>query len=839
MASRARLGERAAVASTVRRDPVRAPRIRLLARIAAHEHWLAAGVFALVVLIYLWPALVQGHPLLAASGLYSQAPWLDVVPSDIGKYYNPMLIDQPVSYYAWDVLSRRLVREGIFPAWNPYAFAGTPFFGNPEVAWFSPFTWPLWILPLNYALGLVAAVKLWLAGFGMYLLVRELRLGVWPGVVAGLSFMLCTFNLVWLDYAVHTQVAIMLPWAVWLVERILRRNSWGAGLGLVLVVALVQTGGHPGTQLHVLTAVVVYALLRAVLMREGERGRRVHALAIAGAGVTLGTLLAAATLLPAQQAAIDTVGALARRDGGNELSGAHMSFEALRAVLFPDWWGRPSEADAWLTGPGSYNERALFGGVIPLILAVAALAARDQWRRKLPFVVLGAFGLAVGLRAPLIREAVVHTPVFDVVQNQRLLLLFQFAVATLAAFGLQAVLDGRAGRRRAWVALAAALGVALVTVATLTTDDGALRRALHFMLHRSGELVEGVLPLATIGWMLVFTAALAVLLLIAGRPRLASAAGGVAVVLVALEMLHFAHGFQPMGPASRAIPPRMPSIAFLQERRAEGRIAAYGYAASPDWTTVYGLYDARGYDAPQPSRRFYALWQAMAPDQKTHTVFTFFNFSEAVGRVLSLLGTRYVLLEPGRAPTGGGWRTVYREQDATIVANDAALPRALVAQRVQVADDLAEEVQTVTDPRFDPQRAVVVRRDELPASFDATQRGGGGDVRVVDEQNSRVTLRARLERPGVVLLDDAWAPGWSVRVDGRPARALQTDVVLRGVAVGAGEHEIVWSYRVPGLRAGAALSLLALLATLGWAGALVVRARRARHAADHTPAPAH
>jgi uncharacterized membrane protein YfhO len=46
-------------------------------------------------------------------------------------------------------------------------------------------------------------------------------------------------------------------------------------------------------------------------------------------------------------------------------------------------------------------------------------------------------------------------------------------------------------------------------------------------------------------------------------------------------------------------------------------------------------------------------------------------------------------------------------------------------------------------------------------------------------------------------LDDAWAPGWSVTVDGRPARALQADVVMRGVVVPAGEHEIVWRYRVP------------------------------------------
>jgi uncharacterized membrane protein YfhO len=79
---------------------------------------------------------------------------------------------------------------------------------------------------------------------------------------------------------------------------------------------------------------------------------------------------------------------------------------------------------------------------------------------------------------------------------------------------------------------------------------------------------------------------------------------------------------------------------------------------------------------------------------------------------------------------------------------------------------------------------------------------------------------------GLVVLDDTWGPGWSVRVDGREAQPLQANVVLRGVVVPAGEHELVWSYRVPGLRAGAALSAIGLLAMLAWAGALIARARR-------------
>ena len=66
-----------------------------------------------------------------------------------------------------------------------------------------------------------------------------------------------------------------------------------------------------------------------------------------------------------------------------------------------------------------------------------------------------------------------------------------------------------------------------------------------------------------------------------------------------------------------------------------------------------------------------------------------------------------------------------------------------------------------------------------------------------------MTLRASLDRRGLVVLDDDFTDGWSVRVDGRPAHALHVDDVMRGVVVGPGRHEIVWSYAVPGLAAGA------------------------------------
>src|SRR5688500_5063106 len=141
-------------------------RHRMIRRAAARPSLGAAGLVLGVVLCLLGPALLGGELLSSTSTLYLFPPWQGEAPPDLASYFNPLLSDIPTAYYPWTVLARDLIREGTFPAWNPYALAGTPFFANPQPGWFSPFSLPLWTLPLNYAFGLVAALKLLAAGFG-------------------------------------------------------------------------------------------------------------------------------------------------------------------------------------------------------------------------------------------------------------------------------------------------------------------------------------------------------------------------------------------------------------------------------------------------------------------------------------------------------------------------------------------------------------------------------------------------------------------------------------------------------------------------------------------------
>lgn len=110
------------------------------------------------------------------------------------------------------------------------------------------------------------------------------------------------------------------------------------------------------------------------------------------------------------------------------------------------------------------------------------------------------------------------------------------------------------------------------------------------------------------------------------------------------------------------------------------------------------------------------------------------------------------------------------------------------------------------------------------------RKKGEETLRDLDE----ATLRIQPERlsvelpeghgPGRVRVAFAWYPGWSVRVDGGPARPARRSAALLAVDVGATARRVEFAYTwaTPPRRAGQAASMLGLVAI----GALAVRARR-------------
>ncbi|HEY5080225.1 MAG TPA: hypothetical protein VII43_10270, partial [Opitutaceae bacterium] len=95
-----------------------------------------------------------------------------------------------------------------------------------------------------------------------------------------------------------------------------------------------------------------------------------------------------------------------------------------------------------------------------------------------------------------------------------------------------------------------------------------------------------------------------------------------------------------------------------------------------------------------------------------------------------------------------------------------------------------------------------------------------GDAEITAFAPERVTVRARADAPAILVLAEAWYPGWSATVAGMRAEVFPVNGWMRGVLVPAGDSVVVFSFHSRLLAAGLGISASCaiLLAALAFGG---------------------
>ena len=217
---------------------------------------------------------LRRRPSLAAAALYAVLALLFVAPSLLpgrhARVDRPAVVDRALDGRAprRRARLRREHRDGRrgrtvpavhgytrsrlpdIPLWNPYNEGGRPFNANMQSAIFSPFSWPAYMLPFWWSLGLIGALKLWVPAFGTFLLARRLGSACarcWrASSPASASFTWCGSPGRCRACGRGCRGCCWRP-TTWCENRPPR-----AFAGLAVVVALQYFGGHPETSFHVL-----------------------------------------------------------------------------------------------------------------------------------------------------------------------------------------------------------------------------------------------------------------------------------------------------------------------------------------------------------------------------------------------------------------------------------------------------------------------------------------------------------------------------------------------------------------------------------------------------------
>jgi hypothetical protein len=367
------------------------------------------------------------------------------------------------------------LKRGILPLWDPTLGTGSPFLGagthhpmflQAHLHLFYPVN--LLVLGLmergqhipHLVLQYHHLLHYALAGVFAYAYARQLGLQRFAGTVCGIAFMFSGFMLAHVTHWTIVDTMAWLPAVLACVVRAdtTRRPRWGALAGLALGVAFLA--GHPQLFYHVALATVALGVTLVVRHAvHGEPWGRLASILLLVPLVALG--VAAVQLIPSWEMAVASHRAGLGYDWKTTGS---LPPAYLAQALLP--WGLLT-VGGWRSAVSEYY---LYPGVLPLVLAIHAVARRWDWRVGFHAALgLGAVLLAFGDHFGLYRPAYDLVPGLTLFRiPARFVGLAGFAVAVLAGLGAEALVAGPRPRRLARVlrrlALAAAAGVVPLTL---------------------------------------------------------------------------------------------------------------------------------------------------------------------------------------------------------------------------------------------------------------------------------------------------------------------------------------------------------------------------------------
>ena len=695
---------------------------------------------------------------------------------------NPLLSDIPTVFYPFIRFARSAVLSGRLPLWNSAIGTGQPFLAAFQAAVLSPFSLLTYILPWPHGFTADVAARLFVGGLGMYLFLRRLAIGIPAALFGGVAYLLNPFSVVWLAHPLSA-VAAWLPWLLMAVDRAAERPDRQATAWVAAAVAGTLLGGHPETAFKVCLLAGAYAVYRAA-----AGGRAMATLGAVALGTLLGVLICAIQLLPFFEYLAHSHALEVR--GNSDRVFLVSPARSFVTAFVPDFFGTPVGRRFMLTGT-NFNEQQMYPGIVAW--AFAAMAPLHPRLRGRAVFFLGAAAIAALMMHDtwFTRLVVTALPPLRVVALSRFGLIAIVGLAFAAAVGVDVLLAaGRDAARHARLArivtaTAVAVGVIVFAFVWGSHDLVSPQRVLRPIM-RAGDLL--VLAVVLV-WL---------------TPVLRRWAGVLAIALLSVDLVWFADGFHPLMPRAQAVPENLPALSIPRNDPEIFRIIGWEDALPPNTSMLYDLQDIRAYDGI--GVRDYS--------DLMDVTFSFTGFlhrfvDRNLLHVLDLLNVKYVIsnMDPGLPDS-----RFERLQDLPLYVyrNRLVEPRAFLVDSYIVLEGRTA-LRALRDAKADFARRVILG---LEPDRSLRPEPAGGDVgRAVIRRyrDESVAIATRAGGRRLLVLVDAYFPGWVAYLDGVRTPILRADYAFRAVSVPAGEHLIEFRYEPASVRYGALLSIAGLL----------------------------
>lgn len=705
--------------------------------------------------------------------------WKTLLTNQFTRIISP----EGVNYsYSWLHFWIDSLWHGRVPLWDPYAFCGRPFAGEMLPSAYYPLHLLFLLAPFNRN-GLISprfyheyfALTHLLCAIFTFALIRELRLSRFAAFTGACCFSLSGMlvDMIWLPFV---EAGIWLPAIFLFLLRALRAeqaqnaNLEAAFSGLCLGLSMLTGGLHFSIMqaIVVVTAVIYYGLsspLPPALSRRSQwlRSAVILAIILAVAGGA-----AAVQLLPSYE-----YGRLSMRfiDGGPFPAAQKIPYHRLHPGMWPQSIVTPLLPTGFGSKIGGGESWSTYIGVLPFFLAITAIwkCWNNLWVRYLTGLALMAFVYSLGELSPLHGVLYALVPFLWIVRAaSRFVYLASFALAILAAFGMDRLLDP-ANASLSWHPARAILKwIAIAFAAALFVPAIFAQVSLDLWTSLSLLLILGSCGLFC--YLTAHTAGPWVRFLVA--------------TFIVFDLSAFNWGQQgidqPSKPASQLeqIISLRGVANFLKAQPEVGRVRV-DIAPEPNIGDVYEVQSAWGGGG---------------------TMLT--DYSRLRVNHEDLLNVRHIVRPASVADTRV---PEYSDQGWKVYENPVAYPRAWVVHKVAMEASHDDVFHRIDDSAINLHKVAVIEAP-LPQSLGpATETVE--PVRFRSYEADRISLDVTADSPGLLVLSELYYPGWRATVNGRPTGIYKVDGALRGILVPRGESRIAIEYIPLIFYAGGALSL--------------------------------
>ena len=728
------------------------------------------------------------------------------------RVFGNQYTDLYLQFVSWRQFGFSELGKGHLALWNPYVFAGAPYFGGAQAALLYPVNFLSLILPQAAAINWSIALNAFLFGAFMYawMIFRGLR--PVSGLFAATIAMFCGayFMHVYSGHTVHMATMAWGPVIFLAIDGIFekRRLTWSL-IGM-FAVAMQAFAGHPQYLFYTAIAAGFYSLCRMAF------GAKLNIGLIAGlAGIYLGgILLSAIQLLVAMQASRETI----RSEPLPYVFARMFSLppENLATLIAPNFFGDMLHQAYW--GRGYLWEMSLYVGVVGFVLAVyGALFGQNRKGIHVALVMIGILlVLALGDHTPLFSLLYHHVPGFD---KFRCLAKFTYPaslfIILLAAHGFDRLLIRRAIEPKFLISIFVLGGVLVVFSLWVRNADwrpviqniqaaGFGDTFLPPAVYNTNTFVSSAQAFAS---NTVFIAAATCLVLgglLAGLRRSPYLIYAV-LALSVTEMFAVARNSRDTFDSNTVVIPEIKK--FLEDHPGDYRIInALNYNSGMS----IGAQDMWGLD-PGVVRRYaeFAAWtQGEDPDRATQYV-QFDSFDP----LYAMLRFRYAFLP---------------DQDRIRIADapTAPLPRVLLVSKYRVIKKRDQIFYAMRDTGFDPHTEVLLESPPIPVP---TESDNPGTVKATISSTDYLDIEADVAQSAILLVTDLYTPAWrAVALPGSTQQQYDlqpANYILRAVPLAAGHHHLRIEYAPRVFAAGKWVSIFSWLAFAVTAGVAVLISR--------------